>query len=57
MEPAPLWLIRGKYAGKICRLRRIVPALAGAAFTTPIQKILQRQCLEGAGGVGTPFAS
>jgi hypothetical protein len=57
MEPVLLWLIRGKYAGKICRLRRIVPALAGAAFATPIQKDPQRQGLGAAFGVGTPFAS
>jgi hypothetical protein len=55
-ESALLWLIRGKWSGKICRLGRFVPGRPVRAVIAPIQKLQQCQSLESADTLGTAFA-
>jgi hypothetical protein len=55
-ETEPLWLIRGKDLGKICRSVRFMPARERSACAASIQKSEHCQSLESFRGVGTAFA-
>jgi hypothetical protein len=56
LEPAPLWLTRGKYTGKSCRPGRFLPIRRRAKPAAPIQKQKHCQSLEQRGRLGMAFA-
>ncbi|HZW51886.1 MAG TPA: hypothetical protein VFF05_08490, partial [Rudaea sp.] len=43
MEPGPLWLIRGKEAGKNCRFGSFLPVARARDRPSPAQKLLLQQ--------------
>jgi hypothetical protein len=56
LQGGPLWLMNGKWPGKICRRGRFLPIRAQAAAAAPIQKRQRRQSLEARARLGTAFA-